>query len=64
MCYSILKNCQSVRAHQLLLTEEEQPCRDSASVVKLTHIGRSVGADVSQDGLHVGDDVFFGHVEL
>lgn len=30
-----------------------------------THIGgRSVGANINQDRLQVGKDVFFGHVEL
>lgn len=29
-----------------------------------THVGRSVGADVQQDGAQVGKNVLFGHVEL
>lgn len=29
-----------------------------------THVGRSVGANINQDTLQVGIDVFFGHVEL
>lgn len=29
-----------------------------------THIGWSVGANINQDSLQVGEDVFFGHVKL
>lgn len=36
----------------------------SATFSARTHVSRSVGADVQQDGTQVGEDVFFGHVEL
>lgn len=57
--------------YQLLLTEEEQPqshvclcCDLLAGVGERTHFSWSVGANINQDSLQVGVDVFFGHVEL
>lgn len=57
-----LSNRQSERTSSAALT----PCRVFVvvGVSERTHVGRSVGAHVHQDGLQVGKDLVFGHVEL
>lgn len=51
--------------HRQLLSEE-QPSSGfiSAAFSARTQVSRPVRADVQQDGTQVGEDVFFGHVEL
>lgn len=49
------------------LSDRQRERSDAVSgvgVSERTHVGRPVGAHVDQDGLQVGKDLFFGHVEL
>lgn len=59
------------QAPNLLLIKKKQSPKlfnggfvNSSWIGARTHVGRSVGADVQQDGAQIGKNVLFGHVEL